>query len=252
MRGHGAGSRVKEQWTRNDGRHFDELRKIKVTGDFVKYAEGSCLIEFGETRVVCTASVEEGVPSFLKGSGTGWVTAEYGMIPRSCATRIRRDKSMASGRTLEIQRLIGRSLRSVVDASRLGERTLKIDCDVIQADGGTRTASITGGFIALAWALQKMQKQGLMEKVPLTDYVAAVSVGIYKREFLLDMNYAEDSAAEMDMNVAMIGKGQFVEVQGTAEKKPFTKKEMDELLDLAKTGIKQLIEIQRKHVGQIA
>lgn len=233
---------------RNDGRLAGELRKIKITKDYVKHAEGSCLIEFGETRVICTASVEENVPPFLRNKGTGWVTAEYGMLPRSCATRIRRDKAAGSGRTHEIQRLIGRSLRGVIDLERIGERTIKIDCDVIQADGGTRTASITGGFIALALALKKIKKQGLINEDPLTDFVAAISVGIYQEKLLLDLNYAEDSNADMDMNVVMVGKGKFIEVQGTAEGKPFAKSEMDQLLDLAKKGIKELIAIQEKNL----
>jgi len=235
--------------TRIAGRSFDQLRKIKVTKNFVKHAEGSCLIEFGHTRVICTASVEENVPPFLKGKGTGWVTAEYGMLPRSTDTRMKREKTLTSGRTLEIQRLIGRSLRGVVDAEQLGERTVKIDCDVIQADGGTRTASVTGGFIALALALQKIKKQNLIGRVPLTDYVAAVSVGVHKGQPLLDLDYREDSSADMDMNVVMVGSGKFVEVQGTAEKKPFSKKEMDQLLDLAEKGIRELIKMQRKYVG---
>ena len=237
--------------SRADGRNPDQLRKIKITKNFVKHAEGSCLIECGLTRVICTASVEENVPPFLKGKGTGWVTAEYGMLPRSTDTRMKREKTLTSGRTLEIQRLIGRSLRGVVDLKQLGERTVKIDCDVIQADGGTRTASITGGFIALALALGKIKKQNLIDRVPLTDYVAAVSVGIYKGQPLLDLNYEEDSRADMDMNVVMVGSGKFVEVQGTAEKKPFSKKEMDHLLDLAENGIRQLIVVQKKYVGEL-
>jgi len=236
---------------RNDGRLPDELRKIKVTRDYTKHAEGSCLIEFGETRVICTASVEESVPPFLRNTGTGWVTAEYGMLPRSCATRIRRDKAAGSGRTQEIQRLIGRSLRGVVDLNRLGERTVKIDCDVIQADGGTRTAAITGGFIALALALKKIKKQGLIDGAPLIDFVAAISVGIHDNKSLLDLNYNEDANAEMDMNVVMVGKGKFVEVQGTAEGKPFSRSEMDKLLDLAKKGIKELVAVQEKCVGKV-
>ena len=236
---------------RVDGRLPNELRSIKVSKDYIKHAEGSCLIEFGETRVICTASVEESVPPFLRNKGTGWVTAEYGMLPRSCTTRIRRDKAATSGRTQEIQRLIGRSLRGVIDLDKLGERTVKIDCDVIQADGGTRTASITGGFIALALALQEIKKQGLIDKNPLTDFVAAVSVGIYKETALLDLNYEEDSNAEMDMNVVMIGKGKFIEVQGTAEGNPFSKSEMDQLLNLAKKGIKELIGIQKRNLGKL-
>ncbi len=237
--------------SRVDGRAPDQLRKVKVVKNFVKHAEGSCLIEFGRTRVICTASVEESVPPFLKGKGTGWVTAEYGMLPRSTNTRMNREKTLGSGRTLEIQRLIGRSLRGVVDLTRLGERTVKVDCDVIQADGGTRTASVTGGFIALALALKKMKKQGTIAQIPLTDCVAAVSVGVFRGTPFLDLNYEEDSGADMDMNVVMVGKGQFVEVQGTAEKKPFSKKEMDRLLDLAGKGIRELIKVQKKHVGAI-
>jgi len=235
---------------RNEGRSLSELRKVKVTKNYTKHAEGSCLIEFGETRVICTASVEESVPPFLRNTLTGWVTAEYGMLPRSTNTRIRRDKAAGSGRTQEIQRLIGRSLRGVVNLDQLGERTVKIDCDVIQADGGTRTASITGGFIALILALKKIKKEGLIKKIPVTDYVAAVSVGIYKDQLLLDLDYKEDSDAEMDMNVVMIGGGKFIEVQGTAEGKAFSKSEMDQLLDLAKNGIGELIAIQKKSVGQ--
>lgn len=236
---------------RADGRLWNELRKVKITKDYVKHAEGSCLIEFGETRVICTASVEENVPPFLRNKGSGWVTAEYGMLPRSCETRIRRDKAIGSGRTQEIQRLIGRSLRGVIDLDKLGERTVKVDCDVIQADGGTRTASITGGFIAMALALKKIKKQGLIAGIPLTDLVAAVSVGIYQEELMIDLNYAEDSGAGMDMNVVMVGKGKFIEVQGTAEGKPFSKAEMDKLLDLAKKGINELIAIQEKSLGGI-
>ena len=235
---------------RSEGRSSNELRKVKVTKNYTKHAEGSCLIEFGDTRVICTASVEESVPPFLRNTGTGWVTAEYGMLPRSTNTRIRRDKAANSGRTQEIQRLIGRSLRGVVNRDQLGERTIKIDCDVIQADGGTRTASITGGFIALVLALKKIQKEGLIKKVPVTDYVAAISVGIYKDALLLDLDYEEDSNAEMDMNVVMVSGGKFIEVQGTAEGKAFSKNEMDLLLDLAKDGVKELIAIQKKNVGQ--
>lgn len=235
---------------RSDERSSGELRKIKITKNYTKHAEGSCLIEFGETRVICTASVEEKVPPFLRNTGEGWVTAEYGMLPRSTNTRIRRDKAANSGRTAEIQRLIGRSLRGVVNLDQLGARTIKIDCDVIQADGGTRTASITGGFIALVLALKKIKKEGLIKKIPITDYVAAVSVGIYKDQLLLDLDYEEDSNAQMDMNVVMVGRGKFVEVQGTAEGKTFSKSEMDLLLDLAHSGIKELVAIQKKSVGQ--
>ena len=233
--------------TRIDGRMPDKLRNIKITKDYLKHAEGSCLIECGNTRVICSASIEENVPPFLKNTGTGWVTGEYGMLPRSCANRIKRDSS--SGRIQEIQRLIGRSLRSVVDMKKLGERTVKMDCDVIQADGGTRTASITGGFIALALALKKIKRQGLIRGIPLNDYVAAVSVGIVDNELLLDLDYAEDSKADIDMNVVMVGRGKYVEVQGTAERNPFSKKQMDGLLDLAKNGIEELILMQKEKIG---
>ena len=237
--------------TRCDGRSPGQLRKIKITKDYVKHAEGSCLVEFGDTRVICTATVENDVPPFLRNKGTGWVTAEYGMLPRSCETRVRRDKAANSGRTQEIQRLIGRSLRGVTDLRRIGERTVKIDCDVIQADGGTRTASITGGFIALALALKKMKRDGLVAQVPLKDYVAAVSVGICGEDPVLDLNYAEDVNAVMDMNVVMVGKGKFIEVQGTAEGGTFSKGELDTLLELARKGIKELIEIQKKNLGEM-
>jgi len=232
--------------SRADGRESDVLRQVKITKDNMMHAEGSCLIECGRTQVICTASVENNVPILLKDSGRGWVTAEYGMLPRSCTTRIRRDKAGSGGRTQEIQRLIGRSLRGIVDMKRLGERTIKIDCDVIQADGGTRTASITGGYIALALAIKKLQKQGVLKESPLTDSVAAVSVGIFKDDLLLDLNYEEDSNAEMDMNVVMIGEGKFIEVQGTAEGRAFSKSEMDQLLELAKKGVNELMEIQKK------
>jgi len=200
-------------------------------------------MEFGDTRVVCTATVEETVPPFLKNTGTGWVTAEYGMLPRSCDKRISREKT--SGRTFEIQRLIGRALRGVVDTTKLGERTIKIDCDVIQADGGTRTASITGGFIALGDAILRLKKNGLLTENPLNDRVAAVSVGIRDGQLLLDLTYEEDSRADMDMNVVMVGSGRFVEIQGTAEKKTFSKHEIDRLLELAEKGISELFEIQK-------
>lgn len=235
--------------SRPDGRKSDQLRKIKVTKNYLKHAEGSCLIEFGETKVICSASVEEGVPPFLKGSGKGWVTAEYGMLPRSCNTRIRREKT--SGRTEEIQRLVGRSLRAVVDMEKLGERTIKIDCDVLQGDGGTRTASITGGFIALADAVMWMKKQLMFEKIPLKDYVAAISVGVFNGKPILDLNYAEDSKAHVDMNIVMVGKGDFVEVQGTGENATFSRKEIDTLLKLAEKGIKELFDIQKKALGNL-
>jgi ribonuclease PH len=234
---------------RFDGRKNDQLRKVTVKRNYMKHADGSCLIQFGDTHVVCTAMVEDGVPPFLKGTGKGWVTAEYGMLPGSCAQRIKRNQS--SGRIYEIQRLIGRSLRSVTDVEKLGERTIKIDCDVIQADGGTRTASITGGFIALALALKKLRMNNKISSIPLKDYVAAVSAGIWEGSVLLDLNYAEDSSAEVDMNVVMVGKGQLVEVQGTAEGHPFSKAQMDQMLAAAQKGIKALIAMQKDQLKGI-
>ena len=230
---------------RVDGRNADTLRKIVITRNFIKHAEGSCLIEFGNTKVICTASFEETVPPFLKGSGNGWLTAEYGMLPRSTHTRINRERDKISGRTFEIQRLIGRSLRAVFNPKDIGERTIKIDCDVIQADGGTRTASITGSFVALVECLIRLKKDERIARIPIKDYVAAVSVGIFQREPILDLSYAEDSKAEVDMNVVMTGSGKFVEVQGTAETGSFTKEEMDTLLSLAQKGIEKLVDMQR-------
>lgn len=229
--------------TRQDGRGLDKIRKVVITRNYIKHAEGSCLIELGNTRVICTASVEESVPPFLKGSGTGWVTAEYGMLPRSCKTRIQRGKD--SGRTYEIQRLVGRSLRAVTDMKSMGERSIWIDCDVIQADGGTRTASITGSFVALADALIKLKKDGLLTKIPLKDFVAATSVGMSGGNLILDLNYEEDSTADVDMNIVMTGSGEFIEIQGTAERKRFSKAQLDELLELAAKGIEDLIDIQK-------
>jgi len=234
---------------RSDGRGQDKLRKVAITRDYIKYAEGSCLIELGNTRVICTATVEESVPPFLKGSGTSWVTAEYGMLPRSCKTRIQRGKD--SGRSYEIQRLIGRSLRAITDMNQFGERTIWIDCDVIQADGGTRTASITGSFIALVDALHKLKKGGFITKMPIRDFVAATSVGILGANLLLDLTYEEDSKAEVDMNIVMTGKGEFIEIQGTSERKTFNKEQMDKLLTLAKKGIEELIDVQRNLLKDI-
>jgi len=228
---------------RSDNRGLDKLRKVVITRNYLKYAEGSCLIELGNTRVICSASVEESVPPFLKGSGTGWVTAEYGMLPRSCQSRIPRGKD--SGRTYEIQRLVGRSLRAVTEMKEIGERTIWIDCDVIQGDGGTRTASITGSFIALADALGKLKKSGLISRIPLRDFVAATSVGILNGNMLLDLSYEEDSKADVDMNIVMTGKGEFIEIQGTAERKTFNNAQMSGLLSLAQQGISELIGIQR-------
>jgi len=226
----------------------DQLRSIRLTRRYTKHAEGSVLIECGDTKVICTASVEERVPPHKKGSGEGWVTAEYGMLPRSTGERMSREaaKGKPSGRTQEIQRLIGRSLRAVVDLAKLGERTIQIDCDVIQADGGTRTASITGAFVALHDAVSGLMGKGLVKETPLRDFVAAISVGIYEGTPVLDLDYLEDSACDTDMNVVMLGNGHFVEVQGTAEGHPFTRAEMDELLELAKSGIAQLVEMQRE------
>lgn len=230
---------------RLDGRGENKLRKVAITRDYIKHAEGSCLIELGNTRVICTASLEETVPPFLKGTNTGWLTAEYGMLPRSTQTRMKRERDRVSGRTFEIQRLIGRSIRAVFDMKQIGERTIKIDCDVIQADGGTRTASITGSFIALVDCLVKMKKDKIIAKIPIKDYIAATSVGIFQNQAILDLTYPEDSKAEVDMNVIMTGSGEFVEVQGTAEGGTFTKDQMDKLLNLAKKGIEELIDIQR-------
>ncbi len=236
---------------RPDGRGPDELRPAKVTTGYLKHAEGSCLIELGDTRVVCTASIEEKVPPFLKGKGEGWVTAEYGMLPRATSTRSQREASRGgpSGRTHEIQRLIGRSLRAVVDLKALGERTVWIDCDVIQADGGTRCASITGAFVALVEALRRLRRQGSLAALPVRDFVAAVSVGRVKDAILLDLKYEEDSTAQVDMNVVKTGDGRFVEVQGTAEGQPFSEDEMRQLLATADKGIRELVAVQRKALG---
>ena len=224
----------------------NQLRQIRITRHYTRHAEGSVLIECGDTKVICTASVDEKVPPHKKGSGEGWVTAEYGMLPRSTNERMAREaaRGKQSGRTQEIQRLIGRSLRAVVDLGKLGERTIQIDCDVIQADGGTRTAGITGAFVALHDAITGLMGKGLVKENPLKDFIAAISVGIYEGVPILDLDYAEDSACDTDMNVVMLGNGHFVEVQGTAEGHPFNRAEMDELLELAKTGIEQLIGMQ--------
>jgi len=230
---------------RVDGRKAHELRRLKLTRNYIKSAEGSVLIEMGDTKVICTATVENSVPPFLRGKGTGWVTAEYAMLPRSSAQRIQRERSKVGGRTHEIQRLIGRSLRSVVNMKSLGERSVLIDCDVVQADGGTRTASITGAYVALVDALRHMKKQGLIETIPVNDHLAAVSVGIVDGTPLLDLCYIEDSSAEVDMNLVMTGKGEIVEVQGTAEGKPFSKAALAELLSLGEKGIKALVRKQK-------
>jgi len=238
---------------RHDGRAADELRKVNLTPGYNKHAEGSALIEIGDTRVICTASVEERVPPFLKGKGSGWISAEYGMLPRATSTRSQREVSRgrASGRTHEIQRLIGRSLRAVVDLKALGERTLWFDCDVLQADGGTRTASITGAFVALVGALRRLNKQGSLSVLPVRDYVAATSVGKVDGKVLLDLAYEEDSKAEVDMNVVKTGAGQFIELQGTAEGAPFDAEELAALLAAADTGIARLVELQKKALGPL-
>jgi ribonuclease PH len=231
---------------RHDGRAPGELRAARFVRGFAKHAEGSVLVQFGDTHVLCTASVEEGVPSFLRGKGQGWVTAEYGMLPRSTHTRSAREaaRGKQSGRTQEIQRLIGRSLRAVVDLKALGERTVTIDCDVLQADGGTRTAAITGGYVALAEACAKLQQRGAVRTVPLHGQIAAVSVGIVAGRPVLDLDYAEDSQAETDMNVVMNDGGAFVEIQGTAEGHAFRRHELDALLDLAANGLERLFALQ--------
>ena len=233
---------------RSDGRASDDLRPVKIIPDFIKNAEGSVLIETGNTRVIVTATVEDGVPAFLKGANKGWVTGEYGMLPRSTEERTPRESARGrqSGRTLEIQRMIGRSLRAVTDLKALGERTVWLDCDVIQADGGTRTASVTGAFVALALALERMVAAGILRSVPLTDSLAATSVGIVDNQLLLDLAYDEDSRAQVDMNVVMAGSGRFVEVQASAEGRPYTNQELQELVDLAVGGIRQLTKIQQE------
>jgi ribonuclease PH len=228
---------------REDGRKPDELRRVEIKRDYLKYAEGSCLIETGNTRVLCAATVDKNVPLFLKNSGEGWVTAEYRMLPRSTQSRISRDK--ISGRNLEIQRLIGRSLRSIVDLKKLGERTILIDCDVIQANGGTRTASIIGGFIALVDCLSALHRQGLIPELCVTDFLGAVSVGKWFGQIFLDLTYLEDSQAEVDMNVVMKSSGEFIELQGTAEHGSFSQEDLNSFLELAKKGIEKIIGIER-------
>ena len=238
---------------RTDGRAAGQLRPTRMTPSYTMHAEGSVLIEAGRTRVICTASIEDRVPPFLRNTGKGWVTAEYGMLPRATSTRTQREASAGKvgGRTQEIQRLIGRSLRSVTKLSELGERTIWIDCDVIQADGGTRTASITGGFVALVLALQKMRSSGQLKGLPVADHVAAISVGVVENTPLRDRAYDEDSRAEVDMNVVKTGDGRFIEVQGTAEGPPFERRALDDLLGLADQGIKELVALQRTIIGDI-
>lgn len=238
---------------RIDHRQYNEKRVTKITKDYLVHPEGSVLIEMGNTKVICTASVEEKVPHFLKGQNKGWVTAEYSMLPRSTHTRKTRDiaRGKLDGRTSEIQRLIGRSLRSIVNLNELGERTIWLDCDVIQADGGTRTASITGAFVAMVLAMQKLIKEGLLEKLPISNHVAAISVGIVDEKISLDLCYEEDSTAHVDMNVIMTDDLKMIEIQGTGEEAPFSRQEMNELLDYAEKGISELVALQKEMIGDI-
>lgn len=239
---------------RSNGRQGDQLRPLTITTQTNKYAEGSVIIEMGDTKVICTATVEEKVPPFLKGQGKGWVTAEYSMLPRATQSRNQREaaRGKLTGRTMEIQRLIGRALRSVVNLQALGERSITLDCDVIQADGGTRTASITGAFVAMAFAINKIAVQHKLPVFPITDFLAAISVGVVGDKTLLDLNYEEDSKAKVDMNVVMTGGGAFVEVQGTGEDRPFSRQELDQLLGLGEKGIYELIATQKEVLGAIA
>lgn len=236
---------------RADGRLFDQLRQVKITPNVSEYAEGSALVEFGKTKVLCTATYESKAPSWLLGTGAGWVTAEYGMLPRSTHTRIKREKSMTGGRTQEISRLIGRSLRAGVDLKLLGEKQIVIDCDVLNADGGTRTASVTGGYVALALALKKLVAVSEIKAMPLTNYVSAISVGLHEGNIFLDLNYDEDSVIGTDMNFVMTDKGQFVEVQGTAEQVPFTREQLNRMMDVAEKGCRELFIHQAAVMGEI-
>ncbi len=239
--------------TRNGGRQWNEIREIRMTRDFLKYPEGSVLIEMGQTKVICTATIEEKAPAFLRNTGRGWLTSEYAMLPGSTQNRIDRESSRGriGGRTHEIQRLIGRSLRAVTDLNTFGERTIYIDCDVIQADGGTRTASITGGFVALVDLFRKLKKKGVVDRIPVCDYLSAVSVGIVADQPLLDLDYEEDSHAEVDMNVIMTGRGFFIEIQGTAEKAPFSRERLSAMSALAEAGIEKLIKKQVELLGDL-
>ncbi|WP_066639172.1 ribonuclease PH [Desulfolucanica intricata] len=238
--------------TRADSRKFDEMRPVRMKRGFSKHAEGSVLIEIGDTHVLCNATVEDRVPPFLKGENKGWVTAEYSMLPRATGVRTSRERGRVSGRTMEIQRLIGRALRSVVDLEALGERTVTLDCDVIQADGGTRTASITGAFVAMLDAMNKLVETGKIERIPVKEFIAATSVGRVNGELVLDLCYNEDSLAEVDMNIVMTGDGRFVEIQGTGEEATFSRDEINQLLDLAASGIDHLINMQREVLGEVA
>lgn len=239
---------------RIDKRQKNQIRPVKITRHYLKHAEGSVLIEMGDTKVICTASLEERVPPFLKGTGQGWITSEYGMLPRSTETRKPRDisKGKIDGRTMEIQRLIGRALRSVVDLNKLGEVTIYIDCDVIQADGGTRTASITGAFVALVDALNKLMENGKLSVMPIKNFVAAISVGVKDGEVIVDLNYAEDSTCQVDMNIIMTEDGQLVEIQGTGEESPFTKAQLAEMLQAGEAGINELVKHQKEALGEVA
>lgn len=238
---------------RSDGRQPNGMRKINITPGYIQYAEGSCLFEAGNTKVVCTASIETGVPPFLRGKGTGWITAEYSMLPRSCQKRVPRESSRGKtgGRTHEIQRLIGRSMRSVTDMNVLGERTIWLDCDVIQADGGTRCAAINGSFIALCLALNVLKKEGVIDDIPVDDFVAAISVGIVGGQVCLDLDYEEDSTAEVDMNIVMTASDKFIELQGTAEKEPFDREKMDEMLIMGQKGIRTVISRQKETLEKV-
>jgi ribonuclease PH len=238
---------------RSDNRALDQMRELKLTPEFIRTAEGSCLIEVGNTRVICTATIEESVPGWMRNQGKGWVTSEYGMLPRATLTRTAREaaKGKQGGRTQEIQRLIGRSMRAIVDTKQLGERTLWIDCDVIQADGGTRTASITGGFVAMALAMQKLVASGTLKKLPLKDTVAAISVGIVDGVPMLDLAYEEDSRAEVDMNYVLTGAGKFIEIQATAEHEPFSDEQLAQMTVLARKGIAELVERQRELLSAV-
>lgn len=236
---------------RADGRRFDQLRDVKITANVLEYAEGSCIVEFGKTKVMCSASYEAKPPQWLQGSGAGWITAEYGMLPRSTHTRMKREKISTGGRTQEISRLIGRSLRAAVDLKGLGEKQITIDCDVLNADGGTRTAAVTGGFVALALALKKLHAVSEIKSIPLTHYVSAISVGLDRNQALLDLNYDEDSSIHTDMNFVMTDSLAFVEVQGTAEATPFTREQLNGMMDLASLGCRHLFAEQAKIIGEI-
>lgn len=239
---------------RKDGRNAEEIRPVRITRHYTKYAEGSVLIEVGDTKVICNATVEERVPPFLKGTGKGWVTAEYSMLPRATGVRNIREaaRGKLTGRTMEIQRLIGRAMRSVIDLEALGERTITIDCDVIQADGGTRTSSMTGAFVAMVDALNSLVEKKMLTTIPLRDFVAAISVGRVNGEIMLDLNYTEDSVAEVDMNIVMTGSGEFVELQGTGEEASFSRQDLEQILNYGEKGVKELIALQKSALGDVA